>query len=119
MANSSSLMAAVRAGTLACAGARYVRRSVNPRTAATLLFDSRQVVASLKDVCNVEDRLRSPQNHHSLEDTIIQASEYALCAQTVAHQAIQPLPKSPVSLRVLLESALQQMQVPAGPRTLH
>lgn len=52
-------MAAVRAGTLACAGARYVRRSVNPRTAATLLFDSRQVVASLKDVCNVEDRSRS------------------------------------------------------------
>lgn len=72
-----------------------------------------------------------PQNHHSLEDTIIQASEYALCAQTVAHQAIQLLPKSPVSmlmmasmheleaLRVLLESALHQMQVPAGPRTLH
>ncbi|EKT4465684.1 hypothetical protein QEL93_001056 [Pseudomonas putida] len=72
-----------------------------------------------------------PQNHHSLEDTIIQASEYALCAQTVAHQAIQLLPKSPVSmlmmasmheleaLRVLLESALIQMQVPAGPRTLH
>ncbi|MBF8794875.1 hypothetical protein IRZ70_18840 [Pseudomonas monteilii] len=72
-----------------------------------------------------------PQNHPSLEDTIIQASEYALCAQTVAHQAIQLLPKSPVSmlmmvsmheleaLRVLLESALNQMQVPAEPRTLH
>ncbi|MBF8723934.1 hypothetical protein [Pseudomonas guariconensis] len=72
-----------------------------------------------------------PQNLPSLEDTIIQASEYALCAQTVAHQAIQLLPKSPVSmlmmvsmheleaLRVLLESALNQMQVPAEPRTLH
>ncbi len=33
-------MAAVRAGTLACAGTCIVRRSVNPCTAATLLFDS-------------------------------------------------------------------------------
>lgn len=39
-----------------------------------------------------------PHNHHSLEDTIIQATEYALCAQTVAHQAVLLHPKSPVSI---------------------
>ncbi|MBC3437715.1 hypothetical protein HU735_20035 [Pseudomonas sp. BW16M2] len=73
-----------------------------------------------------------PHNHHSLEDTIIQATEYALCAQTVAHQAVLLHPKSPVSilvmaamhkmeaLRVLLESALIQVQMPqVEPRTLH
>jgi len=72
-----------------------------------------------------------PHNHHSLEDTIIQATEYALCAQTVAHQAVAMQPRTPASilmmaslheleaLRVLLESALIQMQMPAEPRTLH
>ncbi|EKT4465745.1 hypothetical protein QEL93_001117 [Pseudomonas putida] len=72
-----------------------------------------------------------PQDHHSLEDTLIRASEYALCAQTVAHHAISLLPKSPVSLlmiasmhelealQVLLESALSQMQISAEPHTLH
>ncbi|WP_194787529.1 hypothetical protein [Pseudomonas sp. UFMG81] len=73
-----------------------------------------------------------PHNHHSLEDTIIQATEYALCAQTVAHQAVLLQPRSPASmlmmasmhemeaLRVLLESALIQVQMPLmEPRTLH
>ena len=36
------------------------RRSVNPRTAATLLFDSRQVAAPPKGNCYVKDRPRSP-----------------------------------------------------------
>ncbi|UVL87771.1 hypothetical protein [Pseudomonas sichuanensis] len=66
-----------------------------------------------------------PHNHHSLEDTLVQATEYALCAQAVAHQAISvQQPKSHASilimalmheieaLRVLLESALIQVQMP-------
>ncbi|HYQ52202.1 MAG TPA: hypothetical protein VES70_17475 [Pseudomonas sp.] len=72
-----------------------------------------------------------PHNFHSLEDTIIQATEYAQCAQTVVHQALLLQPKSPASilmmasmheletLRVLLESALIQAQMPAEPRVLH
>ncbi len=40
-----------------------------------------------------------PHNAHSLEDTLIQATDYAL--------------------RALLESALIQVQMPTGPRTLH
>lgn len=73
-----------------------------------------------------------PHNHHSLEDTLIQATEYALCAQTVAHQAVLLQPKSPASillmavmhemeaLRMMLESALIQVQMPLmEPRTLH
>ncbi len=73
-----------------------------------------------------------PHKHHSLEDTLIQATEYALCAQSVAHQAVLLQPKSPASilmlasmhemeaLRVLLESALIQVQMPnAQPRPLH
>ncbi|ATP44603.1 hypothetical protein CR511_11275 [Pseudomonas putida] len=73
-----------------------------------------------------------PHNHHSLEDTLIQAADYALCAQSVANQAILLQPKPPVSilmmatmheleaLRVLLESALIQVQMPAHqPRTQH
>ena len=72
-----------------------------------------------------------PQTSHSLEDTLIQATDYALCAQTVAQQAIQLQPKSPVSilmmatmheleaLRVLLETALIQVQMPAEPRIRH
>lgn len=72
-----------------------------------------------------------PQNLHSLEDTLLQATEYALCAQTVAHHAFALLPKSPVSalmmasmheleaLRELLESALIQVQMPAEARAVH
>lgn len=72
-----------------------------------------------------------PHNHHSLEDTIIQATEYALCAQTVVHQAMLLQPRSPAailmtasmheieSLRVLLESALIQVQLSAEPQARH
>ncbi|MCX5507753.1 MULTISPECIES: hypothetical protein [unclassified Pseudomonas] len=72
-----------------------------------------------------------PHNPHSLEDTLIQATEYALCALTVAHHAVQLKPKSPAavlmmasmhemeSLRVLLEAALIQVQMPAQAPTLH
>ncbi|MDR6713024.1 hypothetical protein J2W83_002626 [Pseudomonas hunanensis] len=72
-----------------------------------------------------------PHNRHSLEDTLIQATDYALCAQTEVHQAMLLQPKSPISilmmtsmheleaLRMLLESALIQVQMPAAPGTLH
>ncbi|MDF0731546.1 hypothetical protein P0Y43_12505 [Pseudomonas entomophila] len=72
-----------------------------------------------------------PHNHHALEETLIQATEYALCAQAVAYQAALLQPKSPASLlvlasmhemealRVLLESALIQVQMPQGQRTQH
>lgn len=72
-----------------------------------------------------------PHPPHSLEDTLVQATEYALCAQAVAHQALLLLPKSPASvlimaamhevetLRGLLESALIQVQMPAQPRPVH
>ena len=42
-----------------------------------------------------------PHNHHSLEDTLIQAADYALCAQSVANQAILLQPKSPVSILMM------------------
>ncbi|MFJ9992262.1 hypothetical protein ACIQSO_16115 [Pseudomonas putida] len=35
-----------------------------------------------------------PRNHHSLEDTLIQATEYALFALTVAQQAVRLQPRS-------------------------
>lgn len=69
--------------------------------------------------------------HQLSEDTLIQAAEYALCAQTVAQQAVLLQPKSPCSvlimatmheleaLRALLEAALIQVQLPSEPRTLH
>jgi len=72
-----------------------------------------------------------PQNLQSLEDTLIQATDYALCASTVVHQAMLMHPKSPASilmmasmheletLRALLEQALIQVQMPSEPQTLH
>ncbi|MBA6098806.1 hypothetical protein H4C80_16950 [Pseudomonas juntendi] len=72
-----------------------------------------------------------PHKVLSLEDALIQATEYALCGATVVHQAILLQPKSPVSilmmtsmheletLRALLESALAQLQVPAESSTSH
>ncbi|MGB5956467.1 hypothetical protein [Pseudomonas sp.] len=72
-----------------------------------------------------------PHLHHSLEDTIMLASDYALCAEAVAQQAILMQPRSPVSvlimasmheletLRKLLESALSQLQKPADPQPMH
>jgi len=62
----------------------------------------------------------SPQD---LEDTLIQASEYVLCALTVAHQSVLLQPKSPGSImmltvmhemeaaRTLVETALAQLQL--------
>ncbi|MFJ4457784.1 hypothetical protein ACIP1G_28415 [Pseudomonas sp. NPDC089392] len=72
-----------------------------------------------------------PNTLHSLEDTIVQAAEYALCALAISQQAMLLQPKSPAailtmattheleSLRLLLESALIQAQMPNEPRTLH
>ncbi|MFK0271034.1 hypothetical protein [Pseudomonas asiatica] len=72
-----------------------------------------------------------PCNLHSLEDTLLMAADYALCAKAVAQQAVLMQPRSPVSvlmmasmheletLRKLLESALAQVQKPADPQTLH
>jgi hypothetical protein len=72
-----------------------------------------------------------PHTLQTLEDTLIQATDYALCAATVVHQAILLQPKSPASilmmasmheletLRALLESAIVQVQMPTEPRTLH
>ncbi|HEN8714361.1 TPA: hypothetical protein U8203_005015 [Pseudomonas putida] len=72
-----------------------------------------------------------PHNPHSLEDTLMMAADYALCAEAVAQHAMLMQPKSPVSvmimtsmheldaLRKLLESALAQIQKPADPQTLH
>ncbi|RDL20275.1 hypothetical protein D884_02435 [Pseudomonas sp. URMO17WK12:I10] len=72
-----------------------------------------------------------PQHIHSLEDTLVQASDHALCAATIAHQALLLQPKSPTSilimtslheleaLRALLESALLQVQRPREPRAMH
>ncbi|MGE8382092.1 MAG: hypothetical protein ACN6PL_00415 [Pseudomonas putida] len=66
-----------------------------------------------------------------LEDTLIEASDYALCAATVVHQAMLLQPKSPASilmmtsmheletLRALLESAIAQVQMPTEPGTSH
>lgn len=70
-----------------------------------------------------------PHNMLSLEDTLIQATDYALCAETVVQQALLLQPKSTVSilmmasmheieaLRALLESALIQLQMPTEPST--
>ncbi|NIE72903.1 hypothetical protein F3J44_00265 [Pantoea sp. Tr-811] len=72
-----------------------------------------------------------PLDKLTLEDTLIQATDYALCAATVVHQALLLQPKSPASilmmtsmhemeaLRALLESALLQVQTPTEPRTSH
>ncbi|WBM32179.1 MULTISPECIES: hypothetical protein [Pseudomonas] len=72
-----------------------------------------------------------PHLPHSLEDTIMLATDYALCAEAVAQQAMLMQPRSPASalimasmheletLRRLLESALAQIQRPADPQTMH
>lgn len=72
-----------------------------------------------------------PYPIQSLEDLLIQATDYALCACTVAHQALLLQPKSPGSilvmasvheietLRALLESALMLVQKPSEPRAMH
>ncbi|MCY1411486.1 hypothetical protein D9M71_268740 [compost metagenome] len=72
-----------------------------------------------------------PHSLHSLEDILVQAAEFAVCALAISQQAMLLQPKSPAavlmmattheleSLRLLLESALIQAQMPNEPRTLH
>lgn len=72
-----------------------------------------------------------PHTLHSLEDTLIQAAEYAVCALAISQQAMLMQPKSPAavlmmattheleSLRSLLESALIQAQTPHELRIQH
>lgn len=72
-----------------------------------------------------------PHTLHSLEDTLIQAAEYAVCALAISQQAMLMQPKSPAavlmmattheleSLRSLLEPALIQVQVPNELRMQH
>ncbi|MEG0245887.1 hypothetical protein D3C81_582670 [compost metagenome] len=72
-----------------------------------------------------------PHNFHSLEDTLMMAADYALCAEAVAQQAMLMQPKSPSSLlimtsvhelealRRILEVALAQLQMPSDPTSQH
>ncbi len=81
----------------------------------------------------VPDPPFSADPSHHLEDTLIQATEYVLCALSVGHHAISTLPKSPATVmtlavmheveavRSLLESAIAQVQFKGKPQmhTLH
>ncbi|QVM93739.1 hypothetical protein JYG34_12260 [Pseudomonas entomophila] len=81
----------------------------------------------------VPDPPPSTESPHFLEDTLVHATEYVMCALTVTHQSLTHLPKSPATLvmltvmheldatRTLLESALAQLQMSARPPsyTLH
>lgn len=72
-----------------------------------------------------------PNSPYSLEETLLMASDYALCAEAVAQQAVLMRPKAPVSmlltavmheleaLRQLLESAMALVQMPAHPPARH
>ncbi len=72
-----------------------------------------------------------PHNPQSLEDTLMMASDYALCAEAVAHQAALMQPRSPAALlimttvheleglRKLIESALAQVQIRTDQQVLH
>jgi hypothetical protein len=76
----------------------------------------------------VPDPPCSPGATHHLEDTLIQATEYVLCALAVGHHAVATLPKSPASImtlavmhemeavRTLLESAVAQVQQTQRPQ---
>jgi hypothetical protein len=90
------------------------------------------VVALTEQACTMLKIVPDPPHLlHSLEDTLMMAADYALCAEAVAQQAMLMQPKSPVSLlimtsmheldalRKLLEAALIQIQKPADPQTLH
>ncbi|MDF9618435.1 hypothetical protein P5705_12330 [Pseudomonas entomophila] len=81
----------------------------------------------------VPDPPHSTESPHFLEDTLVHATEYVMCALAVTHQSLTHLPKSPATLvmltvmheldatRTLLESALAQLQMSARPPsyTLH
>lgn len=63
-----------------------------------------------------------PNSLHALEDTLIQAADYVLCALTVAHQSALLLPRTPGSImmltimheletaRALVDTAITQVQ---------
>lgn len=81
----------------------------------------------------VPDPPSCAESPHLLEDTLVQATEYVMCALAVAHQSFSHLPKSAATLvmltmmheldaiRTLLDSALAQLQMSARPPsyTLH
>ncbi|MEW5515171.1 hypothetical protein ABGT16_21385 [Pseudomonas asiatica] len=81
----------------------------------------------------VPDPPFSTESPHHLEDTLIQATEYVLCALSVGHHAIASLPRSPATImtlavmhemeavRTLLESAIALVQLRDGQpvHTLH
>lgn len=72
-----------------------------------------------------------PHNPHSLEDTLMIAADYAVCAEAVAQQAALMQPRSPATLlimttmheldglRKLIESALAQVQMSTDHRIRH
>ncbi|WP_230379060.1 hypothetical protein [Pseudomonas putida] len=49
-----------------------------------------------------------PHHIHSLQDILTQASDHALCAATVAHQAFLLQPKSPSS--ILIMTSLHELE---------
>lgn len=71
----------------------------------------------------VPDPPHSADSPHALEDTLVNATEYLMCALAVALHAFSTLPKSPATMmlltvvheldatRTLLESALAQVQL--------
>ncbi|WP_153789174.1 hypothetical protein [Pseudomonas sp. EMN2] len=73
----------------------------------------------------VPDPPQTTDSPHSLEDTLVNATEYLMCALAVALHAFSTLPKSPATMmlltvvheldatRTLLESALAQVQMRA------
>lgn len=83
-------------GTLVCAEFQC-SRSVNPRTAATYLFDSGLWELHQHWELVMLKIVPDPPHHssHSLEDILVQASEYLLCALTIAQQAMQLHSKPP------------------------
>lgn len=76
-----------------------------------------------------------PHAPHMLQDTLIQTTEYVVCALSVARQSVQLKPTSSSSIvmravihemetvHALVESALMQLQLqahlPTEPQTLH
>ena len=79
-----------------CAPSLRSPRSVNPRTAATLLFDSKSVAARLTLELTMRKMVPDPPHSldstQALQDTLVQSSEYVLCALFVARQSVQLKP---------------------------
>ncbi|MDH0731860.1 hypothetical protein N5F23_14945 [Pseudomonas sichuanensis] len=73
----------------------------------------------------VPDPPQTTDSPHALEDTLVNATEYLMCALAIALHAFSTLPKSPATMmlltvvheldatRTLLESALAQVQMSA------